>query len=230
MCGRLNITDSQVVIDFMGKLGFDTSRLQAREPLPRYNVAPTDTVFVGCEEKGRRSLREMVWWLTPAWAPEIARKYAMFNARSESVASSPAFRGAFQHHRAVIPVSGFIEWQKTSQGKQPYYVMPPDGVALLAGLWSAWDKDPTYESCTILTTESVGDFQRVHHRTPLVLLPDEADAWLSAGSSRQILESLMQPRTLAGWTLRPLSSVANNARNKSAEAAEPVAAEEIINS
>jgi len=59
--------------------------------VPRYNVAPTQTVIV-VNDAGTRHLAEMRWGLIPSWAKEAAIGNRMINARAETVATKPAFR------------------------------------------------------------------------------------------------------------------------------------------
>ena len=61
--------------------------------------------------------------LVPSWwsKPLKEMKLATFNARVETVAEKPIFRGAFQRTRCLIPASGYYEWHDASDGKQPYY-------------------------------------------------------------------------------------------------------------
>ena len=35
----------------------------------------------------------------------------MINARAETLASKPAFKGVFKKHRCLIPMDGFYEWK-----------------------------------------------------------------------------------------------------------------------
>jgi putative SOS response-associated peptidase YedK len=44
-----------------------------------------------------------------------------FNARAEDVANKPMFLDAFKRHRCIIPASGYYEWIKRPDGKQPYF-------------------------------------------------------------------------------------------------------------
>jgi putative SOS response-associated peptidase YedK len=54
------------------------------------------------------------------------QKLATFNARAETVAEKPMFRGAFKRTRCLIPVSGYYEWQDMPGGKQPWYFTARD--------------------------------------------------------------------------------------------------------
>lgn len=81
MCGRFNVTDDPYTQALMKSLGIDIGPL----PEPRYNIAPTERVPVVHELDGKRALTEMRWWLVPSWSDGPSRKYAMFNAKSETV-------------------------------------------------------------------------------------------------------------------------------------------------
>jgi len=47
---------------------------------------------------------------------------ATFDARAETVASTPMFRDAFKRHRCIVPASGYFEWLNRPDGKQPYFI------------------------------------------------------------------------------------------------------------
>ena len=89
----------------------------------------------------------MRWGLVPSWAKDLAALPLFFNARSETAATKPAFRGAFRHRRCLIPASGFYEWQKVPavgrSGKaavvrKPFYLKPKGKLVAFAGLWGEW--------------------------------------------------------------------------------------------
>ena len=63
----------------------------------------------------------------PPWADGPGIGARMINARSETVAEKPSFRCAFKERRCLIPADGFYEWQKTSNGKHPYYLRIKSG-------------------------------------------------------------------------------------------------------
>jgi len=97
----------------------DTRNLQAH-----YNVAPTDPVqVVRTTAEGARELVSMRWGLVPWWWKKPLKQLpASFNARAETVADKPMFRDAFARHRCIILASGYYEWLKKPDGRQPYYI------------------------------------------------------------------------------------------------------------
>ena len=78
----------------------------------------------------------------------------MINARAETAASKPAFRGPFRQRRCLVVCDGFYEWKRSGAKKQPYYITMKDGQPFaLAGLWEDWEREgEIIESATILTT------------------------------------------------------------------------------
>jgi putative SOS response-associated peptidase YedK len=62
-----------------------------RNPHPRYNICPTDTIDAVIEEDGKRQLVPMRWGLVPFWWPKPLKelKAATFNARVETIANNP---------------------------------------------------------------------------------------------------------------------------------------------
>ena len=62
------------------------------------------------------------------------------NARAETVAQLPTFRGAFAKRRAVVVVEAFYEWRRPEgQPKQPFAIARADGSPLaLAVLWEGF--------------------------------------------------------------------------------------------
>ena len=51
-------------------------------------------------------------------------KVPHINARAETVHKLPLFREGFAKRRCLIPATGFHEWQKRDDGKQPYRFPP----------------------------------------------------------------------------------------------------------
>jgi len=227
VCGRFNVES-----DPLSRLLLELVRL--RHPGPdNHNAAPTESILVlRLDKLGQPELVPMRWWLTPYWAREVGTRYAMFNARAESVERSPAFREPFRKRRCVVPVSGFYEWSKQAAGaadkrKLPYYIHPHElpGM-LLAGVWDRW-RNPAdgevIESFAIVTSAAAPGLEFVHSRQPVMLSMRGARRWLDPDASSADLEELLRPAIPVDLEAVPVSSYVNNARNKESRCVEPIA-------
>jgi|ERR1700730_3468188 putative SOS response-associated peptidase YedK len=105
MCGRFTYKLTWPEIVKLYRLSLDAP---ARNTQPRYNICPTAPIDAVIEREGARALVPMRWGLIPSWwtKPLKEMKLATFNARVETVAEKPLFRGAFQRTRCLIPASG----------------------------------------------------------------------------------------------------------------------------
>ncbi|MFT5482293.1 MAG: putative SOS response-associated peptidase YedK [Halieaceae bacterium] len=213
MCGRFNVIDNPDLQQLLQELGIDLGLATTT------NIAPTETIAVVCRDAGSNAqLREMRWWLTPSWAPEISTKYSMFNAKSETLASSRAFKGSFQRRRGVVPVSSFIEWKTEAGVKQPYLIAATDGALPLAAIWDRWVmEDQELFSCALVTTAAAEGFRDVHHRMPVMLDGDGCKLWLDNAAELENLQSLFTPTLRHDLRVTPIDRRVNNARNKGSE-------------
>jgi putative SOS response-associated peptidase YedK len=207
----------------------------AEELGPRFNVAPTDEAFVVVQREDRRAVTAYRWGLIPHWADSARVGSRMFNARAETLTSSPAFRDALQRRRCLVPVDAFYEWKHEGGTRQPFAIGRVDGSPLvLAGLWAGW-RDPTLTGAdgspvvrrtfTIVTTTPNAVMVPLHDRMPVVV-PDSAwDAWLDVRvrDDGELL-AILQPRdepALASW---PVSRLVNDVRNDGPALIEPIVA------
>ena len=185
----------------------------------RYNIAPTENVPVLLKnEEGQWQAKDMRWWLVPSWSKEVSSKYTMFNAKSETLSSSRAFRLPFERKRCIIPVSGYYEWTKQGKVKVPYSIQPAQEKGFLfAGLWDRWKRgDSVIESCTIITGTAPDSMKDIHPRVPIHLSPEEIDLWLGAKTDRSSLTALLSPHLRMPLNITPVSSYVSNSRNKDA--------------
>jgi len=191
----------------------------AEEPVlqPRYNIAPTQAVAAIREDAATltRHLALLKWGLVPFWAKDMTIGPRMINARSETVASKPAFRAAFKHRRCLIPADGFYEWKKEKARKQPFLItMADQSPFAFAGLWEHW-QDPqgsVLESCTILTAGSNDLVSSIHDRMPVILRPDDYGLWLdTARAGPDLLQPLLKPYPSERMTMRAVNPKVNNA-------------------
>ena len=189
---------------------------------PRYNIAPTQPAPVLRLGKNGREVVLMRWGLVPGWAKDPSIGNRLINARSESAAEKPSFRGAMRARRCLVPASGFYEWQKLGKAKQPWWVGMAGGAPFsMAGLWESW-RDPVagdrLKTITILTTAANAMLAPIHERMPVIVDPADYDAWLSGPGFAQLL----RPHPTAGMAAHPVSSWVNSPAHDDPRCVEPV--------
>ncbi len=224
MCGRFATTYTGAMLAELFDVHF-TGELP-----PSYNVAPSQQVYAiragGTAGTGGRELCLLQWGLIPSWAKDPAIGNRMINARSETVAEKPSFRSAIKRRRCLVPVSGYFEWQKTAEGKQPVYIHMEDGSPFaVAGLWERWQGQDgsEVESCTLITTAANESLRSIHHRMPVILQPGAYSQWLDpALSDTRQLTPLFAPYPIESLVHRPVSTVVNNPRNNTPECIAPL--------
>ncbi len=206
----------------------------AAEPLAdelgaRYNIAPTDEAFVVVQREDRRAIASYRWGLVPHWSTDAASAGRMFNARSETITASPAFREAFRRRRCLVPVDSFYEWKREGSIRQPYRVTRADGAPLaLAGLWAGW-RDPESElvrrTFTIVTSSPTRSLADLHDRQPVVLERSTWDRWLAPSSAEPSeLLDMLEPSDAVEFRIYPVNRYVNDVRRDGPELIEPLTA------
>jgi putative SOS response-associated peptidase YedK len=250
MCGRFAVkTDPAALAEKIEAINeARTAAEQFVAPGPNYNVAPTTSITTVVrrhdepDDEPTRRVRLMRWGLVPSWVkagPEGAPEALKFkgpqliNARAEKVTTSPAFRSSAKSKRCLIPMDGYYEWRANTAAafgkkarKTPYYIYRADGEALfMAGLWSVW-KNPGSPStspllsCTIITTDAVGELAEIHDRMPLIVAERDWDHWLDPDAVIDP-DLLAAPPDVRGIRTREISTLVNNVRNNGPELLEP---------
>ncbi|MGA2992185.1 MAG: SOS response-associated peptidase [Candidatus Korobacteraceae bacterium] len=223
MCGRYRLTRSERYI----RDHFHVDEID-EDWSPRYNIAPSQQVAAIRQDPAApvRRLSKMRWGLIPSWSKDSAIGYKTINARAETVATSPAFRGPFRSRRCLIPADGFYEWAKNGKTKQPYcFTMADDSVFAFAGLWDCWmtPDGRSVESCSIVTTKPNAIVADVHNRMPVILRPEAYDLWLDPAFSNLFeLSPLLLPYDAKRMRRYAVSTRVNSPRNDDAACADPV--------
>lgn len=190
MCGRYSLAGNQAEI--AAYFGAKTSTLGRKgNPLwdwdPHYNIAPASVVpVIAFDGQRQRKIVPMRWGLHPHWKKGPPEGRPLFNARLETAHELASFRTPFRRRRALIPASGWYEWEGVEKPKTPYYIhtthnsQGSNGFTAFAGLWDQWivSEGITLLSCTILTTAATGDIKHLHHRMPVRLPQHRWDDWL----------------------------------------------------
>ena len=234
MCGRFAVTadPARLAEEFHAR-----NETGVEHAAANYNVAPTTGIAAVVarhdepQDQATRRLRLMRWGLLPPWvkpgpdgAPVV--KNLLINARSESVTTSPAYRSAAAQRRCLVPMDGYYEWQPTPEKgrKTPFYFFRPDGHRLaVAGLWSVWR--PHHDAaalltCSVITTDAVGEFAEVHDRMPLILSERDWDRWLDPDASAPA-DLLAGEPDAGALAMREVSTLVNRVANNGPELIEP---------
>ena len=221
MCGRFTVrSNPNVIAKEFGLSGI-------LDLIPHYNIAPTQLVAAVRSLDGTRELARLRWGLIPPWATELSIGSRMINARSETVATKPSFKKAFQSRRCLVVADGFYEWQKTDDKKQPFFIrLKSDQPFGFAGLWERNDRTgQPVETCTIITTTANEMMVPLHERMPVIIPPEQYDLWLDPEvKDVQQLERLLQPFPSDEMTAYPVSTLVNSPKNDLAACVEPLEA------
>jgi putative SOS response-associated peptidase YedK len=213
MCGRF--TQQRPVSELAEIFGAEPLADELGE---RFNVAPTDDAAVVVQRDDRRAITTYRWGFIPHWAKDPRIGSRMFNARAETIATSPAFREAFRRRRCLVPVDSFYEWRREGSARQPYRVVRADGRPLaLAGLWSGWhdpETDHVRRTFTIVTTRPNALVATLHDRMPVVVPEDAWGRWLdTAGANPDGLIGLLEPSDEIVLDVYAVPRLVNDVRN-----------------
>jgi putative SOS response-associated peptidase YedK len=221
MCGRFTLTvDPAEISDVFGNYDFPGKFA------PRYNIAPTQPV-IAIPNDGRQKADFFIWGLIPSWAKDPSIGNKLINARGETIAEKPSFRGAFKYKRCLILADGFYEWktQPGSKIKIPYFIHMKDRKPFaFAGLWDEWQSTDgsAVRTCTIITTEPNELMSGIHNRMPVILPQKEYDQWLDpTPQTPDKLLHLIKPLAVDGMSAHPVSTLVNKPGNDIPECVVP---------
>jgi len=222
MCGRFCLAvNPQQLREVFGNFTFPD------QFVPRFNIAPTQPVLaIPNDAKSKADF--FLWGLIPSWSkdPSIANK--LINARGETLAEKPSFRGGFKYKRCLILADGFYEWkaQPGTKTKTPYFIHMKDRKPFaLAGLWDEWQSPDggTLRTCTIITTEPNDLMKSLHNRMPVILHPKDYADWLDpAPRAPDSLLHLIKSFPIDNMSAYAVSTLVNSPGNDRAELLVPL--------
>lgn len=223
MCGRFSLSlprgESEEFADEFGVKFPKTHR-------PRYNIAPTQEVFVLLAADGTRRIEALRWGLIPSWAkdPKIGNK--LINARAETLFEKPIFRSAVKQRRCLVLADGFYEWQRAEKAKIPMFIRlkskRPFG---FAGLWESWvsPDGTTVKTCTIVTTEANELMKPIHARMPVIVPKESYAIWLSPQIEKaDELTPILRAYPAEEMEVYGVSKLVNSPANDRPECIEPL--------
>lgn len=214
MCGRYNLIDDPYTRLLMALLGIEIGNQSDFKS--QYNIAPTEFAPIITSQDGNVELTQARWWLVPSWAKEPSTQFKMFNARSETIESSKAYKKPFAQKRCIAPASGWYEWKNEGGKKVPYYVHANEQSMAMAGVYDVWEKgESPLVSYSVLTTAAPESMQFLHDRMPLLLNEDQYQTWLQSDADISEVKAILKPQIPYPLEIDQASREMNNARNKS---------------
>jgi len=222
MCGRFTLTvDPGEAQEVFSRFSFP------EKFAPRYNIAPSQPVLV-IPNDDQNTADFFVWGLIPMWAKDPAIGNRLINARGETLAEKPAFRGSLKYKRCLILADGFYEWKGAPgrKTKTPFFIHMKDRKPFaFAGLWDSWNgpDGSLVKSCTIITTMPNELTAIIHNRMPVILHPREYAQWLDPQpQTPDQLKPLIKPFPAEFMNAYPVSQLVNTPANDTPELVLPV--------
>jgi len=151
----------------------------------------------------------------------------LINARGETLAEKPSFRGSYRHKRCLILADGFYEWKSFGEkkNKTPYFIHMKDRQPFaMAGLWDSWEgpDGSSIKTCTIITTQPNELMEMIHDRMPVILHPRDYSKWLEAApQTPESLQPLIKPFSADAMSAYPVSTLVNKPANDTPELVVP---------
>jgi putative SOS response-associated peptidase YedK len=221
MCGRFTLT-------------VDPADLQEAFPdtafppkfAPRFNIAPTQPILA-IPNDGKNAADFFVWGLIPSWAKDPSIGNKLINARAETLAEKPSFRGGFKYKRCLILADGFYEWKVVpdQKAKIPHFIFLKGREPFaFAGLWDEWHGPDggSLRSATIITTEPNELMATIHNRMPVILHPRDYARWLDPSHQTPAdLTPLLRPFPADQMSAHPVSTLVNSPGNDRPELVVP---------
>ncbi|MDX5321288.1 MAG: SOS response-associated peptidase [Bacteroidota bacterium] len=234
MCGRyVNVSKLEAV----------EKRFQVRVENPEMyrihvNVGPGAKAPVITQEQPDL-LQFYTFGLTPTWSKK--RMY-LFNARAEGdnnpendprftgakgIIMKPAFRSAIRSHRCLVIADAFLEGPEKEKLDKPHLVYLKEGKRpfAFAGIYEEWvDKETgeVFPGYAIITTVSNGVTQKIgHHRSPVILHPEQERLWLDSSLSLSEVTSMLAPYPSEEMNAYPISNAIKNPRAEGLDLLQP---------
>ena len=221
MCGRFTLTvDPAELQDTFTNYDFPA------QFAPRFNIAPAQPVLA-IPNNGQNRADFFIWGLIPSWAKDPSIGNRLINARGETLAEKPSFRGSYKYKRCLVLADGFYEWksQPGTKVKVPHFIHMKDRKPFaLAGLWDEWHSPDGSQirSCTIVTTEPNDLMAAIHNRMPVILPTDAYAQWIDpAVRTPESLGGLIKPYPAEKMAAYPVSTLVNSPKNDRAECVVP---------
>ena len=198
-------------------------------PPPNTNVSHGDAAPVITGDQPA-ALQAMQFGFTPSWAK---KQFYMINARSEGdhnadndpgyrgamgILQKPMFRQSIRTRRCLVIADAFIEGPQREKLAKPYVVYAREGQRpfALAGIWDEWTDTSSGEiirSFAIITTTACDAMHAIgHHRSPVMLDPEDERKWIDPVTPLSDATGLLRPIPDGRLNAYPIDTAIKNPR------------------
>lgn len=166
---------------------------------PYYHVSGFTRPFLPVSiNTNYRTVESAQWKLLPFWVKteEEAKKYAnTCNAESESIFEKASYKNYIKKYRGLLWVDGFYEPHKVKGKKETenYYIYQPEkrifSIGIVVAPWTNQETGEVINTFSVLTTKANELLEEIHNekkRMPLIIPPDQRDAWFDAKEVNEI--------------------------------------------
>ena len=228
MCGRYVTVTSVKAIEKRFQVTAGPGYTDAPPP-PNTNVSHGDAAPVITGDQPA-ALQAMQFGFTPSWAK---KQFYMINARSEGdhnadndpgyrgamgILQKPMFRQSIRTRRCLVIADAFIEGPQREKLAKPYVVYAREGQRpfALAGIWDEWTDTSSGElirSFAIITTTACDAMHAIgHHRSPVMLDPEDERKWIDPVTSLSDATGLLRPIPDGKLNAYPIDTAIKNPR------------------
>lgn len=201
MCGRFFLTSSPP--DILAHYGLDDSAMDDG-PMPGGEIFPGTSPFVfahGDDDAG--TLRPMFWGFRPfSTRGPRGRQKRPINARCENLFANGYWSPAARSQRCLIPLNSWDEWsgdegqEQPDQTKRRWRMAPQIDAPLfsLGGVFTTYNgRDGSQQTgFAVITQPANASLKAIHHRQPLIVMPDDYGHWLDAENTVDDVERMLR--------------------------------------
>ena len=199
MCGRYALKKSTLLnVNSIVKKNINVNLDQ-----DNFNCSPGTKLPVIKSATNGKYLEVNVWGLKASWAKEEYKR--LHNARLEGIDQKITFKKLILNSRAVIPCSGYYEWQKKNDKKIPYYFTRTDDKDIFfAGIYE------NAQFC-IITREANANIAEVHHRQPVIIDKSQISNFFNLNNNAvEFLNNLKLPNLKFHEVSKEINKPTNN--------------------
>ncbi len=235
MCGRYVVVSKVSKIEKRFNVSSDVSDIPENTNISAGDLAPVIT------NDNPNNLELFEFGFTPHWYKK--KKTYIINARSEGdsnkennrvyhgkmgIIQKPFFGNAIRNKRCLVIADCFIEGSEHEKLNKPYvvYLKNKKRPFAFAGIWDEWIDEKTGEiskGFAIITTQSNYITHSIgHHRSPVILEPEDESKWLNKSTPLNEVCNLLKPYHPAKMNAYPISSEIKNPLNNGLYLLDPI--------